>query len=147
MLEAPWHEYVGWGLLTIVKFAFTPSAMIAAGYNWLETFVTTSTASVIGVGLFYFFGDLIFNLFARLRRNPGRKFTKMNRRIVHMKSKYGLRGMGLIALFLSIPLAGLLTARFFHDYRKAVPALMLAFALWSFFLTSLSWIIKNLING
>lgn len=140
-------EYLGWFFLSILKFVITPSTMIGLGYSWLGTLITVSASAIIGFVGFYFFGEIIFDYFAKHRKKPAKKFTFMNRTIVKMKLKYGLLGMGIIAGVISVPLAGLLASRYFRNHNTAIPAISLAFFLWTLVLTSLTWVIKYVFHG
>jgi hypothetical protein len=141
------YEYIAWFLLAVLKFAITPSTMIAAGYSWLTTIIVVGLSSAIGYSAFYFFGDMIFSWLDKHRKKPRKKFTKMNRRIVGVKLKYGLLGMGLIAVVISVPIAGLVTAKFFRHPVKTIPTMIGAFLTWTMILTTASWLIRNVING
>ncbi|NNC84387.1 MAG: hypothetical protein HKN79_12500 [Flavobacteriales bacterium] len=146
-MDSELYEYLAWFLLAVIKFVITPSTMIAAGYSWTTTFVLVSISSSIGFSAFYFFGDLIFGNLNRMRKRPARRFTRLNRRIIRIKMKYGIRGMGVIAGIISVPIAGLVTAKFFREPARAIPSMMLAFTVWTFMLTSVSWLIRNLFSG
>ena len=130
--------FIGWFGFTILKFAITPSIMIGAGYTFWETWITTSFSAVVGVTVFYFFGDAIFNWIDSRRRRPKKIFTKGNRRLVRTLRRYGLAGLALLSVVLSVPIAGLVAARFFHKPRVVLPVLHVAFTGWSLILTSLS---------
>ncbi len=147
MIDSSLYEYFGWFILAVLKFVITPSTMIAAGYSWLTTLLTVGISSSIGFSAFYFFGDTIFSKLDSVRKRPKKIFTKLNRRIVRVKSRYGLLGMGVIAGVISVPLAGLVTAKFFHHDKKSVPSIILAFNLWTMALTTASWLIRNVFNG
>lgn len=146
-MDSEFYAYIGWFLLAIFKFVLTPSGMIATGYSWTVTILTVAISSSIGFCAFYFFGDVIFSRIAERRKTAPKRFTKMNRRIVGVKMRWGLLGMGVIAGVISVPLAGLVTAKFFRDPKKALPALILAFTAWTVLLTSISWLIRNVFNG
>ena len=59
--------YIGWVLMSILKFVITPSLMIAAGYNWIEVVITCSIGATIGVLLFYYAGKAIFTWWKKFR--------------------------------------------------------------------------------
>ena len=140
-------EYLGWFFLTVLKFLITPSTMIGLGYSWIGTIITVFVSACIWFLCFFNFGEVLFKYLAKRRTNPGKKFSKMNRFILRIKTKYGLLGMGLISGIISVPIAGLLASRYFRDEKKAIPAFSLAFLLWTVFLTSISWVIKYIFHG
>lgn len=143
MTAAAIAEYLGWALFTIIKFVFTPSIMIAQGYHWIETLLTVGIGACLGFVAFYFFGELIFKSIARWRKKPARKFTRMNRLIVTLRQRYGMLGFGLISGLISVPVAGLLCARFFPDPKKAIPGMLIAFSVWTAVLTALSYLVRH----
>jgi MFS family permease len=54
-------------------------------------------------------------------------FTKLNRRIIRVKHTSGYLGVAaLTPLVLTIPLGGILAARFFHHDRRTLPAMLLS---------------------
>ena len=53
--------YIGWILMSILKFLITPSLMIAAGYNWLEVVIICTVGATLGILLFYKAGKSIFS--------------------------------------------------------------------------------------
>jgi uncharacterized protein YacL len=140
-------EYLGWFFLTVLKFLITPSTMIGLGYSWIGTIITVFVSAFIGFICFFNFGEVLFKYLEKRRKKPRNKFSRMNRFIVKMKTKYGLLGMGLISGMISVPIAGLLASRYFRDDKKAIPAFTLAFLLWTVFLTSISWVIKYIFHG
>lgn len=143
-MESTIYEHFLWALFAIVKFIATPSLMIAQGHSWLDTVITVMAGVTVGFSAFYFFGEVIFKWIARIRKKPAKKFNRMNRWIVRTKQRYGLLGLGLISGVISVPISGLITSRFFRDPRKAIPALLFAFAIWTLVLTSLSYLVRHL---
>jgi membrane protein DedA with SNARE-associated domain len=141
-METTLYEHFAWALFAILKFIATPSLMIAQGHHWIDTMITVMAGVTVGFTAFYFFGEAIFKLFGKLRKKTPKRFTKMNRWIVKIRQRYGLFGLGLICGIISVPIAGLLTARFFHQPSKAIPAMLLAFAIWTVLLTLLSYFVR-----
>ena len=142
-METTIYEHIIWALFAILKFIVTPSLMIAQGHHWFDTIITVMAGVIVGFSAFYFFGEVIFELIARMRKKPAKRFTRMNRWIVRTRQKYGLLGLGLICGFISVPIAGLITARFFRHPAKAIPAMLLAFAIWTVVLTMLSYLVRH----
>ncbi|PCJ81144.1 MAG: hypothetical protein COA57_14505 [Flavobacteriales bacterium] len=136
-------EVLGWIFLSIVKFVFTPSAMTAAGYSFGETFLITSFGASIGVVLFYYMGEMIFQwLDAKRHSKKRRTFTRVNRLIVRMKMRFGIFGLAVTIGVVSVPIGALLVARYFNNSSRAVPALILAVVTWTLALTTLSQLVK-----
>jgi hypothetical protein len=136
-------EIIGWFLITIVKFLFTPSAMVGLGYGFLETFAITAAASVVGVTLFYHGGEWFFAWVESKRKYPLRKkkSSARKRRLIKVKRNFGLRGLALIAGLISIPLASLLAAKYFRNRKSTL--MIVSFVSWALFLTAVSTLVKN----
>lgn len=133
---------MSWMLLSIVKFLITPSVMMGAGYVWYEVVLVTTLGASIGVVLFYFFGKLLFNLWNRHKSNLLGKKTriskpssKKNRRIIGFKNRFGIMGLLLLSVLISVPISSVLAAKYFSNDRIVVLKLCAAFFCWSIVLT------------
>ncbi len=143
--------YIGWVLMSILKFVITPSLMIAAGYSWWEVIIVTTIGAVIGVLLFYNAGKAIFTWWSKFRANSKRqntsnkkpKPTKGKRKFILFKDKYGLPGLILISGALSVPISAVLGAKYFRHNKKTPLYLIVAFMCWACFLTFVSWRVKE----
>lgn len=143
--------YLLWILMSIVKFLLTPSAMIVAGNNWLEVIVTCSLGSTIGILLFYNAGKTISSWWKRVKASslnikpPKKKrfVTKRKRQFIKFKRQYGLVGLMLISVFISVPITALLGAKYFSHNRNTPMYLIAAFFVWGCVLTFLSWSVKS----
>lgn len=148
MGEVEWTLWkaVLWMVAAIVKFVVTPSAMVAAGFSFLATWLTTSAGAALGVWGFWDFGKWWFRWFEeRMGPRPerGRRvFTPQRRRIVKWKNALGMRGLLLISGLISVPVASVLGAKYFRDQRGAKVQLMLAFATWAALLSAVSVAVK-----
>ncbi|MEQ8324151.1 MAG: hypothetical protein RIC15_08830 [Vicingaceae bacterium] len=131
------------GLLIIsgVKFFFAPSTAILSGYSYLETIIITTSGGVGGLITFYYFGEFLQYVFTRSKKKKKekKKFTRLNRRIIKVKSTYGLIGLAILTPCLfSIPLGSLLAARYFDKDKRTLPFMIASVVLWSFVLTTFS---------
>ena len=141
-------EYLGWFFWTVVKFAISPSTMAATGrYDFWQIWLTTSISAMIGVTVFYYFGNLIFAWVDSKRSRKRRIFSKGSRRMVRILRRYGLPGLALVSVFLSVPIAGLVAAKFFHHQRGILGLLYVSFTTWSLILTLLSVLAADSIHG
>lgn len=138
---------LGWFGFAILKFAITPSLMVSAGYGFWETWLVTSTAAIVGVTVFYFFGNGIFAWIDSKRKRRRRVFTRSSRRTVRILGDHGLAGLSLLCVILSVPIAGLIAARFFNRPMQVLPVLFIAFSGWSLILTSVSLVIASNVNA
>lgn len=126
------------GLLLIfaaIKFLFAAGyLLIDKGYPYYQTVLLLIVGGTIGVFVFYYFSGWINLLINRLikRSNPRKVFTKQNRTIVNIKSKYGIYGIAfLMPIFFSIPIGSFLASRFYMNKKSTVPILLLAVVFWS----------------
>jgi hypothetical protein len=143
--------YLGWVFMSIVKFLLTPSAMIVADYNWLEVIVTCSLGATIGILLFYNAGKTISSWWKRVKapslniKPPKKKrfVTKRKRQFIQFKRDYGLVGLMLISVFISVPITAVLGAKYFSHNRSTPLYLIAAFSVWGCVLTFISWSVKS----
>jgi len=142
-MEGVFSEYLAWFFLSVLKFVITPSTMIGVGKSPPETIMVVGLSASIGFVAFYFFGEMLFHRLDKMRKKPRKRFTRVNRLIVRVKMDYGLWGMGLISGVISVPLAGLITAKYFRRPATAIPSIVIAFILWTSLLTAVSWLIKT----
>ena len=140
-----------WGM-SIVKFLFTPSAMMAStaareeswiGHDWsmLEVILVTASGAALGVFVFYTFGERLLLYLDKRRKRPRRRFTRINRFIIRIKRKWGLKGLLLISGLISVPVTSLIAARYYRS-PVTMPLLIMAFSVWAVFLTFLSYAVK-----
>lgn len=135
-------------LLTILfssfKFAATfPLVIVKFEFSFAETILWTNVGGIAGI---YFFAFLSGKLLAWWKRTFGKSrrniledeqqvkkiFTRRNRRIVHIKQKYGLIGIALSTPFLlSIPVGVFLVVRYYRSSRIKFLYLIVSNLLWS----------------
>jgi hypothetical protein len=138
-------EIMGLWLLSIAKFIATPFVMVNgknSEWSFIETVFISSSGAALGVFIFYHFGEIIFNWWAHHFPKKRKKITKLNRWIVRLKLKYGLKGILFICGLISVPIAAMVVARLYRHYPTAMPKLILAFFVWSIALTSLASAIR-----
>lgn len=130
------------------KFAMTfPLAILEYKMGVLKTIMWTNIGGLLGILVFAFLSEqLIYfwrNYLPNLFRNgsgksvpevlPNRKiFTRRSRRIVRIKSKYGLIGIALATpVLLSIPIGAFLIVRYFDNKPNKLIYLAVANLIWS----------------
>jgi hypothetical protein len=119
------------------------------GLTFLQNFLYTSLGGCLGVLLFYGLSERLTerSRLRWLRRREQRLakgstalapiFTKMNRKIIRVKHVSGYLGVAaLTPLVLTIPLGGILAARFFHHERFVLPAMLLSVLLQALVVTA-----------
>ena len=129
-----------------MKFLVTPWAMLASPSDWsiVEIIAISSTGAALGVFIFYNFGDAIFSFIDRQRGRPPKRFTRINRWIIGVKKRFGLKGLLVISGIMGVPFASLIAARYFKS-DTTVPLLIMSFTIWSVFLTFLGIGLKSLV--
>ena len=134
-------KLIGGLLLCSVKFAvaFLPTIRIN-GYNFVESILFGLASGFIGNAAFIYAGDYLnkaidrFTLWVRgsKPRKVRKKFTKTTRRIVYIKSRYGLIGIALLSpIVISIPIGAFVAVRYFHNKKKILLYMMAAVLVWS----------------
>jgi hypothetical protein len=139
---------IGLFLLATVKFLVSPPVGLASGIDFWYVVLIQFAGGVTGVIVFYFvFHAVLERARERMARKraeamesgetPKRIFTKRNRSIVRWKQKLGFYGVVFIALpFASLPIEGLILAKFFKHERMLFPLVILSVACWAFILTA-----------
>ena len=141
-------------LLSSVKFLFAPSAAVAAGYGFLKTIIITFSGGSCGILFFYYLGGWAVNKISCMisgSKNQNfnavqnkRIFTKKNKWIVKIKSKFGLAGLSIITPgIISIPVGAILAAKYFKKNPNTIAYLVASVFLWSLLLTFVSVFIKT----
>ena len=130
-------------LLSGVKILFTPIGMIAAGKSFWTTIIVTASGGVFGALVFFFLGKRILSLFKSSK--PKKVFTKQNRKTVSIKNRFGLVGTAALMGIISVPAAVILVAKYYGKHKAVIPVLILTAVAWSFAVTSVSYVIYNLL--
>jgi membrane protein DedA with SNARE-associated domain len=135
-------ELIFWSIAAVVKFLVTPSLMVARGWGFLTTVLVSSVGAGIGVLLFYYFGKWMLNKWAKFRgeKEPKRPFfTSKRRRVVQFRRKFGMWGLLVVSGMISVPISAVLAAKYYHRDERMPWILILAFVIWAFVLTALSY--------
>lgn len=125
-------------LFSATKFLFAAGYLIGnQGYGYVYTVTVLIIGGTIGVFVFTFFSEWLNDLINKIfpPKKDKKVFTKKNRIIVKIKSKYGLYGIAFFTpIFFSIPIGCFLAARFYNSHRKNITVLILAVIFWAFLL-------------
>ena len=142
-------EILGLILFGTVKFLFTPSAIMAMGYNFWETIIISLAGGWLGVLVFYYLGSAIFAWIAEFKttKKQPKKFNKKNRYVIYLKNRFGNKGVAAIIGVGSIPLVCLLAAKYFRHDKKTVYYLLFSILIWAFSLTGISFLFKPFFMG
>lgn len=156
MFEELILKQLGILVISAVKFLVAAPASYLFGYSYLETMLNTTIGGWIGVLFFYYAGRFIFSRFPfwkkRVRKfyhtlagipvhrqiilnqnSETRKvFTRRNRFIVMIRSRYGFPGLIILTpVLLSIPIGTFLIVRYYSSRRGHLGWLSLSVMVWS----------------
>ncbi len=135
-------------LFSIVKFVVAPSTMVAVGYGVVPVLLVCSLGGLVGFYLFFYGGGKIFEWLDTRKRSRTKKkkvFTKKNKLIVKSINRYGLVGLCVVSGVISIPLTGLLAARYFRHRPETIYVLSMSIVLWVTLLTFFSLGFKSIV--
>jgi H+/gluconate symporter-like permease len=140
-----WGEFSKILVLLVVsgtKFLMGPGTILASGYSASEAIIINIIGGILGSLFFFYFGAWFFNLierrFRKKRKRQTKKFTWKNRLIIRFKNRFGVVGMALLIPIISIPVSALISAKYFRNDRKSIPAYIMSVVFWSFVLTYFS---------
>ena len=78
----------------------------------------------------------VWRMFFPERKKPKKEFSRKNKLIVRVKSRWGLIGLALITpTIISIPIGTLLAARYFGSNWRTLPYMLLSVVMWGFVAT------------
>jgi hypothetical protein len=124
------------------KFAATfPVAIYVFEMTFIETILFTNAGGIIGVIVSLYFSKGLIYLWNTLKSKKvqnknKRKFSKYNRRLVLIKSRYGMPGIALLTpVILSIPVGTFLTAKYYGNKKQSYLLLILSQVAWSLIYT------------
>ena len=111
---------------------FAPVNGPLIGLSFLETYLSCVAGGIFGAAVFYFSAGYFMRRanenrlkLLRERLEKGlpivhkKKFTRMNKLVVKLKSSIGIIGISFWApFFLSVPIGSIITAKFYGDQKK-----------------------------
>ena len=138
-------------LLASVKYALTfPLAVYEFKFSFFETVLWLNVGGILGVYFFAYLSEGALRLWNKLFRNMLRNlkrtyknkknkkvFTRRNRRIIHIKQRYGLTGIVITTpVLLSIPVGVFLVVRYYNLNRWKFLYLVASNVIWSVIYTA-----------
>jgi len=139
-------------LLGATKLLWAPGAAAAAGLSFWETAMVCSLGSISGILFFYYFGRAVFSAIDRWRASHRKTkyikkvFTRRNRLVVKVKSKFGIIGLTFLTpCIISIPIGCIIAAKFYHHSKLVIPLLLAFTVMWSLLLTIFVFYLKELL--
>ncbi len=147
-------------LLSAVKLMVAIPLSTLLGYSYLQTFLNTAAGGILGVLFFFFLSKSLLKAYqavkpllvrqllhlrqlsghsriVRTRVRQRRKFTKRNRMIIKIRSKYGMAGIIILTpIILSIPLGTFLAIKYYSSRKNLLAWLSLSVIVWSAVISS-----------
>jgi uncharacterized membrane protein len=117
---------------SMFKFLLGPITGVAVGLSVLETFLLTVSGMMTTVVLVSFLGGRIKTWWNK--RNAHKKsqvFSKKNRRVVTIWSRFGIQGLAFLTPILLSPILGTMLAVSFGETRARI--------YWYMFISALFW--------
>lgn len=138
-------EILGLILASATKFFLAPSLAVYLGYGLFRAIMITTLGGVLGFFIFFKFGLIIYRWYSSLFRQKNKpKFSRKNRIIVKIKSKYGLWGLAILTpCLLSIPIGAFLASRYYSKDKRTFPIFIVFIIIWSILLSAISVSIAN----
>jgi hypothetical protein len=123
------------------SFAFKigfPTTFVMLERNFIQVILVSCGGGIAGNIVFTYLSAALLRAIHNFRVKRGlihrkKVFTNFNRRIIRIKTKFGLAGIAFITpIFLSTPIGAFLAERFFRDKKKIIVYLSAATIFWAF---------------
>lgn len=141
-----WLEIVIAVLFAAFKFSIAvPFFILAEKLSFWESVLFGIFSGTFGIVVFMFLSSGILSLWNWFkiktglfkRKKPKKKFSKMKRRWVQMKWKFGLPGIAILTpILLSIPIGCFIAMRYYKNKKKVFLYLFLSVVFWSLIFAS-----------
>lgn len=146
-----WLETILFFLFATLKFAVAvPFFILQEKLDFWEALLFGVSSGIFGIFLFMYLSSKFIIALAWMRNKLGLKpkkkkrvFTKKNRIIVKIKSKYGLAGIAFLSpIAISLPVGCFLGVHFYKNKRKVFIYMLGGVILWSLFFSATTLIRK-----
>lgn len=126
MLEQLIH-YLIVVLISSTRFTYGPLYGLGVGLSFTESFICSLIGGLSGTLFYYFIASKLFKYYAKKRRESLKKkpiFTKTNRKIIRIKQRFGIIGIGFLTVpVFSIMIGSMIAWKFFHHKKTTLPIL------------------------
>jgi hypothetical protein len=136
------------------KFAATfPIAVFVFNMSSFQTIIYTNTGGFFGILISWFLSKELIKFYndfwpekLKRKRATGKRFTRFNRRLVWLKSNYGLYGIVILTpILLSIPVGTFLVTKYYRYNKFRYTYLLFSQLVWSVIYTLIYIRIKVLL--
>lgn len=137
------------------KFAaMFPVAIYVMGMSFTETLIYTNIGGMLGTVISVYFSRFLIATWNKywpekltFHSKTRKRFTKRKRRIIKIKSKYGLIGIVVLSpVILSIPVGSFLTVKYYGSRIKNILFLIAGQFIWSVVYTLFYTHVKTIIS-
>ena len=130
-------KYLSVYLVSMVKFFGGPLAGVSLGLSYFETVLLTVAGMMTSVVIFSIIGKAVSEWYAKYQRAKQKPvFTKKNRRIVRVWTRFGMSGVAFLTPILLTPIFGTIVAALLGAPRKHIFVHMFwSSVFWGFTLT------------
>lgn len=136
-----WIETILFALLATLKFAVAvPFYIVEEKMTFWEGLIFSLSSGIFGIFIFMYLSSKIILAWEWFkaktgwfkRKKPKKVFSRKLRRLVRIKSRYGLIGIALLSPFiLSLPVGCFLAVRFYKNKRKVFLYMTGGVIIWS----------------
>ena len=116
-----------------------PTVIAIYKYNYTLALLSSCTGAIFGTVVYTYLFAGILKWWDKLKdkyfkpKLPKKVFTKFNRKVIRIKSRFGLIGIAILTpIFLSIPIGAFLAERFYKDKGKVILYLSSSSVFWCF---------------
>jgi len=150
-------KYLGFFLVSTVKFMFAPFGGPGAHMGFFETYFVCIAGALFSAAFFYFMSEFFMKRAhdkrARIRHAAAergmplpekKKFTKVNKFIIRTKRSFGIYGIAMYApFFFSVPIGSIIAAKFYGSDRRTFPLIVLGMFVNGMITTGLAYLIYS----
>ena len=128
-------------LLSILKYPFIMMGIVAADSSW-HAILSNIIGGIIGIFLFTFFGAYIEGLYLKIF--PTKKFSRKSRALAYIKDKFGVWGVALSSILLTVPLSILVCLSITNNRWEVIKKMIISLSIWTIILNILDYLIRHL---
>ncbi len=115
-----------------------------AGYSLIEIMVIGTLGGMIGIVAFTYLTVPVKSLYKRLFPKKAKKFTKMNRRIIKVRQRFGLWGIAFITPpIFSIPVGAIVASSMYSNKKQIFATMFVSVLFWSVLSSIVSYMLVN----
>lgn len=147
MIISDWHKWLTVSLLSMIKFVGGPLAGLTLKLSVWEIIIFTIIGMMTSVTVVALAGRWIINTFTTKADKKKKLFSKKNRKMVEVWTKYGMWGVAALTPVLFTPIGGTAIVVSFGEPLKRILLFMFVSAvLWAFAVTFILYFLGGAIG-